>query len=98
MCFYPLLLESPLPLEKKQVLGSALVSEQRAEQIQLSAQTKIPCGHISVTWPEIDTLSSPFLKIFKSEFMIQDWIFWPIVNQNVISIYQNLSLGVENQK
>ena len=59
----------------------------------------IPGRHISVIWPEIDILFFfPFLKIFKSEFLIQDLISRPIVNQNKISVYQNLSLGVDNQK
>ena len=40
----------------------------------------------------------PFLKIFKSEFPIQALISRTIMNENVISIYQNLSLGVDNQK
>ena len=37
-----------------------------------------------------------FLKIFKSEFLIEDLISRLLVNEN--GIYQNLSLGVDNQK
>ena len=40
----------------------------------------------------------PFLGIFKSEFLIQDLISELIANENETSIYQNLSLGVDNQK
>ena len=49
--------------------------------------------------PEIDTLFFfPFLKISRSEFRIQDLISRLTVNQNAISIYQNLSLGVGDHK
>ena len=49
--------------------------------------------------PKIYTLFFfPFLKIFKLEFLIQDLISQVIVNENEIPIYQNLSLGVDNQK
>ena len=48
--------------------------------------------------PEIDALFRPFLKIFKSEFHIQDLISRLIVNKYRMSIYQNLCLGVDNQK
>ena len=40
----------------------------------------------------------PFLRIFKLEFLIQDLISRLIVNENEISIYQNLTLGVGKQK
>ena len=40
----------------------------------------------------------PFFEDFKSEFLIQDLISQLIINENGISICQNLSLGVENQK
>ena len=36
--------------------------------------------------PEIDALFSPFLKISKSEFLIQDLISRLTVNQNEISV------------
>ena len=49
-------------------------------------------------WPEIDTLFSHFLKIFRSDSLIQDFISRLIMNQNQISIYQILSLGVDNQE
>ena len=46
-----------------------------------------------------------FLRIFKSEILIQNFLIQdffkisrPIVNENGISICQNLSLGVDNQK
>ena len=42
--------------------------------------------------------SLPFLRISKSEFLIQDFISRIIVNENGISIHQNLSLGVDDQK
>ena len=48
--------------------------------------------------PKIDTLFSPFLRIFDSEFLIQDLISQVIVNESDLSIYQNLSLLVDNQK
>ena len=51
-----------------------------------------PCRLISVIWPETDTLFSVFLKIFRSEFLIQDLIPRAVVNQNEISIYQSPSL------
>ena len=47
---------------------------------------------------KIDVLFFNFLKIFKLQFLIQDFISWLIVNENGIYIYQNLSLGVDNQK
>ena len=37
----------------------------------------------------------PFLKVFKTEFLIQDFISQLIVNENGRSTYQSLSLGVE---
>ena len=40
----------------------------------------------------------PFLRIFKSEFLIQDLLSRLIVNEDRISMFQSLSLGVENQK
>ena len=40
----------------------------------------------------------PFLRISKSEFLIQDLISWLIVKENGKFMYQNLSLGVDNQK
>ena len=40
----------------------------------------------------------PFLRIFKSEFLIQDLISRLIANENGIFIYQKLSLAVNNQK
>ena len=40
----------------------------------------------------------PFVRITKSEFLIQDFISRLIVNENGISIYQNVSLGVNDQK
>ena len=63
----------------------------------------IPCGLISEIWPEIDRL---FFALFAdiqigvsdSRPGIQDLISRLIVNQNEISRYQNLSLGVDNQK
>ena len=49
--------------------------------------------------PQIDTLFfGSILKIFKSEIFIQTLISRLTVNKNVISIYQNLSLGVYSQK
>ena len=39
-----------------------------------------------------------FKKIFKSEFLIESTELRLIVNENVIRIYQNLSLGVDNYK
>ena len=41
---------------------------------------------------------SSFFKILKSDFLIQDLLFRLIVNENGISMYQNLRLGVDNQK
>ena len=49
-------------------------------------------------WPEIETVFRPFLKIYKSKFLMQDLISRLIENENEISIYQNLSLGVDKQK
>ena len=46
--------------------------------------------------PEIDTLFLPFSDDFKSEFLIKDLISL-IVNKNGISIYQNISSGVDKQ-
>ena len=40
----------------------------------------------------------PFLRIVKSELLIQDLIPRLIVNENGIYVYQNLSLGVDDQK
>ena len=49
--------------------------------------------------PKIDALFfCTFLRIFKSEFLIQDLISRLTVKENGIFIYQNLSLGVDNQK
>ena len=48
--------------------------------------------------PEIDTLYFSLFGIFRSEFLIQDLISRPILNENEISVCQNLSLGVFNQK
>ena len=56
------------------------------------------CRNVSAICPEIDTVYLAFLKIFKSEFLIQALISQLIVNKNVISIYQYLSLGVDKQK
>ena len=36
--------------------------------------------------------------IFKSEFLIQTLVYRQIVNKNVISMHQNLSLGVDKQR
>ena len=47
---------------------------------------------------KIDTLFLPFLRILKSEFLIQNLISRLIVNKNGIPIYRNLSLSVDNQK
>ena len=41
---------------------------------------------------------SLFLKIFKSEFLIQVLIFRLTVSEIVITIYQHLSLGVKNHR
>ena len=38
----------------------------------------------------------PFLRIFKSKFLIQDLISRLIINENGISMLQTLSLGVEH--
>ena len=54
----------------------------------------IPCRHISVNLPKIDTL---FLKIFISKLLIQDLISRLTGNQNEISVHQNLCLGVDNR-
>ena len=40
----------------------------------------------------------PFLRILKSEFLIQDLISRLIVKENGTSMYQNLGLGANNQK
>ena len=40
----------------------------------------------------------PFLRIFKSEFLIQGLLSLLIVNGNGISVRRNLNLGVDNQK
>ena len=59
----------------------------------------IPCRHITVILPEIDALFfTLLLNIIKSEFLIQDFICGLIVNENEISVNQNLSLGVDSQK
>ena len=61
-------------------------------------QIMIPCRYVSVIWPEIDTL---FFALFAdiqmgvSDSRLDSRL---IVNQNEISIYQNLRLGVDNQK
>ena len=48
---------------------------------------------------EIDTLFfTLLLKISGSEFLIQDFISRLTVNQDDISIYQHLSVGVYKQK
>ena len=56
----------------------------------------IPYENISMICLEIDTLLLPFLKTFKSEpVLIQSyWYFKDIIKENVLSIYQNLRLGV----
>ena len=48
--------------------------------------------------PKIDTFFLPFLKNFKSEFLVQDVISRLIVDVNGISIYQNIGLSTDNQK
>ena len=48
--------------------------------------------------PKLMPCFSPFLKVFKSEFLIEDLTSRLIVNENEMSISQNLSLGVDNQK
>ena len=40
----------------------------------------------------------PFSGIFKSEFLIQALMSRQIVGENVIFIYQNLTLGVDKQR
>ena len=40
----------------------------------------------------------PFLRIFKSKFLIQDLTSRLIVIKNGISVYQNLNGGVDNKK
>ena len=47
---------------------------------------------------KIDTQFYVLLRIFKSEFLIQDLISRLTVNKNEISIDRNLSLGVDNKK
>ena len=47
---------------------------------------------------DCDPVFCPFLRIFKSEFLVQDLISRLIVKGNGISIRQNLSLGVNDQK
>ena len=50
---------------------------------------------------EIDTLFVFFLhffRTFKSEFLIQELISRLIVNENGVSVHQNLGLDVDNQK
>ena len=49
-------------------------------------------------WPEIGTLFLPFFEDIELELLIQDLTSQLIVNQNEISAYQKLSLGVDNQK
>ena len=95
---YPIHLKSPILLEKTQVLVSVLVSEQRTKQRQHNAQI----SHVSVQTYLCDLARKliscflPFLKIFKSDFLIQDLISRLIMNQNEISIYQNLSFSIDN--
>ena len=38
------------------------------------------------------------MKILESKFLIQDLISRLIVKENEMSIFQNLSLGIDNQK
>ena len=40
----------------------------------------------------------PFLRILKTEFLIQALISRQIVNQNVVYVHQNLSLGIDSQR
>ena len=47
---------------------------------------------------EINTLVLPFSRSFKLEFLIQDLISRLIVNENEISVFQNLILDVANKK
>ena len=47
--------------------------------------------------PKIDTLFSALFEDFQMG-VIQDLVSRLIVNENGISVYQNLSLGVDNQK
>ena len=48
--------------------------------------------------PKLIPCFCPFLRIFKLEFPIQNFISRIIVNKNGISTYQNLNLSVDNQK
>ena len=87
----PLLLKSPIPLEMKQFLVSVLVFE------QIINNDSVQTYHSDLAWNWYPDFH-PFFKIFKPEFLIQDLISWLIVNKNEISVNQNLSLGVDNQK
>ena len=78
----PLLL-NPLSLEKKQVLLSVVVFEQR---------------HISMICAVIDALFFAFFEYFQSQFLIQDLKSRLTVHENGISVYQNLNLGGDNFK
>ena len=55
------------------------------------------CG-LSFFIPRLTACFLTFLRIVKSEFLIQDLISRLVMNEYGISIYQNLSLGVDNQK
>ena len=56
------------------------------------------CRNISVICPETHNLFLPFLKIFKSEFLIETLISQLTVSENVLSLRQNRSLGIVKQK
>ena len=58
----------------------------------------IPCRHISVTWPEINTLLIPFFK--DTQVGVSDSRLDISTNNELKwDIYtSNLSLGVDNQK
>ena len=94
-----LLLKSPLLPEEKRFLEYVLGFGGKAKQKQLNAQISHHFVQIYICdLAEIDKLFLPFFKIVKAEFLIQDLISRLIVNQNKISIYDILNLGVENQK
>ena len=73
---YPLVLKRPELLEKKQVLASVLVFEHIPKQRQLIAQINNDsmqtylCDFARNRYP----VFLPYLKIFKSKFLIQDLI------------------------
>ena len=74
--FDPLLLKSLVLLEKKQLLGPVLVSEQRIKQRQLNAQinnNSMQTYLCEFAWSWCPVLW-PFLKILKSKLLIQDLI------------------------